>query len=114
MEREPLDFESGEGYVYSMFEAVIDVVHGKKLQKLQFVKCMKCGRVNSFRPKSKGMQFTAVHCKNCGCLISFGVRGKESGISERAQIFCENCEDDCRKCPINKVVNEQTFSRNRR
>lgn len=109
-----LDFGSGEGYIYDMFEAVCDVVHGNKQQKRKFVaKCMKCGRLNLFRPQSKGIQFTAIRCNNCGSLISFGARGKESAISERAEIFCENCEDDCRQCPINKLTNEQTFSRRR-
>jgi DNA-directed RNA polymerase subunit RPC12/RpoP len=97
-----LDFESGEGYIYDMFEAVFDVVHGKKPKKLKFAKCMNCSRLNPFRPKSKGTQFTAIRCNNCGGTISFGARGKESRISEHAQIFCENCEDDCTQCPINK------------
>jgi DNA-directed RNA polymerase subunit RPC12/RpoP len=104
-------FESGEGHIHGMFEAVSDVVQGKKLQKRKFAKCMKCGRLNLFRPKSKAIQFNAIRCSNCGSIISFGVRGKESGISERAEIFCENCEDDCRHCPINKITNEETFSR---
>ena len=103
-----LDLESGEGYIYDMFEAVFDVVHGKKLQKRKFAKCMKCGRLNLFRPKSKGIQFTAIRCNNCGSIISFGARGKETSISKRAEIFCENCEDDCRKCPITKLANEQS------
>ncbi len=108
-----MDFESGEGYIYGMFEAVFDVVHGKKTQKLKFAKCTKCGRLNPFRPKSKGIQFTAIRCNNCGSIISFGAIGKESHISERAEIFCENCEDDCTQCPINELTNEHTFSRKR-
>ena len=107
-----LDFGSGEDYVYGMFEAVIDVVHGKKHEKLKFAKCMKCGRLNSFKPKSKGMQLTALYCSHCGSLISFGARGKNQKISELAEIFCEGCEDDCRKCQINKIANEYTYSRN--
>lgn len=102
-----MDFASGDGYIYSMFEAVVDVVHGKKREKLQFAKCLQCGRLNPFRPKSKGMQFTAMRCSNCGSIICFGVRGMDSHLSELAEIFCENCEDDCRKCPIYKLVNEQ-------
>jgi hypothetical protein len=31
-----------------------------------------------------------------------------SHFSELAEIFCEKCEDDCRKCPINKLANEQS------
>ena len=108
-----MDIESGEGYFCNMFEAVVDVVHGKKLEKLKFIKCTNCGRLNPFRPKSKSMQFTTIRCSNCGNIISLGVRGMDSNISELAEIFCENCEDDCRKCPINKLVNEQTFSRKR-
>jgi hypothetical protein len=108
-----MDLESGEGYVYDMFEAVVDVVHGKKRKKLKFAKCAKCGRLNPFRPRSKGIQFTALYCKHCGSLISFGTNGKNQQISKLAEIFCENCEDDCRKCPINKLANEQTFSRKR-
>jgi hypothetical protein len=103
-----LDFESGDEYIYGMFEAVVDVVHGKKRDKLRFAKCPKCGRLNPFRPKSKGMQFTAMRCSNCGSIICFGVRGMNSHFSELAEIFCENCEDDCRKCPINKLANEQS------
>ena len=83
-----LDLESGEGYIYDMFEAALDVVHGKKLQKRKFAKCMKCGRLNLFRLKSKGIQFSAMRRNNCGSIISFGVRRKESSISERAEIFC--------------------------
>ncbi|MDH5689813.1 MAG: hypothetical protein OEY81_00070 [Candidatus Bathyarchaeota archaeon] len=108
-----MDLESGEGYIYDMFEAVVDVVHGKKLEKLKFAKCTKCGRLNPFRPKSKGMQFTAIRCNNCGNIISFGTRGMDSHISELAETFCENCEDDCRKCPINKLANEQTYAKKR-
>jgi hypothetical protein len=108
-ERKPdLDFESGDEYVYSMFEAVIGVVHGKKREKLRFAKCPNCGRLNPFRPKSKGMQFTAMRCSNCESIICFGVSGMNSHFSELAEIFCENCEDDCRKCPINKLANEQS------
>ena len=103
-----MDFESGQSDVYNMFEAVVDVVHGKKGEKLKFAKCMKCGRLNPFRPKSKGMQFTAIRCNNCGSIISFGARGMDPHISELAEIFCENCEDDCRKCPISKLANEQS------
>ena len=103
-----MDFASGDDYIYSMFEAVVDVVHGKKREKLQFAKCQKCGRLNPFRPKSKGMQSTAMHCSNCGSIICFGVRGMNSHFSELAEIFCEKCEDDCRKCPINKLANEQS------
>ena len=102
-----MDFASGDGYIYSMFEAVVDVVHEKKRKKLKFAKCPQCGRLNPFRPKSKGMQFTAMRCSNCGSIICFGVRGMDSHLSELAEIFCENCEDDCRKCPINKLANEQ-------
>ncbi len=109
-----MDFESGDGYVYNLFESVIDVVHGKKRKKLKFAKCMKCGRLSPFRPKSKkGMQFTALYCNNCGSIISFGTRGKNQQISELAEIFCENCEDDCRKCQINKIANEQTYAKKR-
>ena len=103
-----MDFESGQSDVYNMFEAVVDVVHGKKREKLKFAKCMKCGRLNPFRPKSKAMQFTAICCNNCGSIISFGTRGMDPHISELAEIFCENCEDDCRKCPISKLANEQS------
>jgi hypothetical protein len=112
-EGSPMDLESGEDYIYDMFEAVVDVVNGKKREKLKFAKCSKCGRLNPFRPRSKGMQFTALYCKHCGSLISFGTNGKNQQISKLAEIFCENCEDDCRKCPINRLANEQTFSRNR-
>lgn len=102
-----LDFESGDDYVYSMFETVIDVVHGKKRDKLQFAKCPKCGRLNPFRPKSKGVQSTAMRCSNCGSIICFGLRGMSSHFSELAEIFCENCTDDCRKCSISKLANKQ-------
>lgn len=101
-----MDFESGDDYVYSMFEALIDVVHGKKREKLQFAKCPKCGRLNSFRPKSTGIKSTAMRCSSCGSIICFGVRGMSSHLGELAEIFCENCTDDCRKCSINKVANE--------
>jgi len=74
---------------------------------------MKCGRLNPFRPESKGIQYTAIRCKCCGSIISFGINGKETGISKRAKIFCESCKDDCRQCPINKITNEHTFSRKR-
>ena len=90
-----------------MFEAVIDVINGKKREKLKFAKCTRCGRLNPFRPKTKGMQFTTIRCSNCGNMISFGARGMDSQISEFAEIFCENCEDDCRICPISKLANEQ-------
>ncbi|MCW4015015.1 MAG: hypothetical protein NWF06_01465 [Candidatus Bathyarchaeota archaeon] len=103
-----MDFESGEDYVYNMFEALVDVVHGKKQKKLELAKCMSCGRYSPFRPKSTGMQFTAIYCNHCGSIISFGARGKNKKISEDAEIFCENCEDDCRKCQINKIANEYT------
>jgi hypothetical protein len=96
-----------------MPKAVFDGAQEKKLQKLKLAKCMKCGRLNPFRPKSKGIQFTAIRCKGCGSIISFGVNGKESSISKRAEIFCENCEDDCRQWTINKLTNEHTFSRKR-
>jgi predicted RNA-binding Zn-ribbon protein involved in translation (DUF1610 family) len=101
-----LDFESGDQYIFSMFEAVVDVVHGTKSKKLQFAKCPKCGSLTPFIPKSKRMQFTSMRCNNCGSVIAFGVRGMNSHIGELAEIFCENCEDDCRKCPINKLANE--------
>lgn len=103
-----MDFASGDEYVYSMFETVVGVVHGKKREKLQFAKCPKCGRLNPFRPKSKGMQSTTMRCSNCESIICFGVRGMDSHFSELAEIFCKNCEDDCRKCPINKLANEQS------
>lgn len=103
-----MDIESGESYIYNMFEAVVDVVHGKKLGKLKFVKCTNCGRLNPFRPKSEGMQFTVICCNNCGSIISFGTRGMGPHISELADLFCENCEDDCRKCSISKLANEQS------
>jgi len=102
-----LDFASGDDYIYSMFEAVVDVVHGKKREKLQFAKCPQCGCLKSFRPKSKGIQSTAMRCSNCGSIICFGVRGMGSNFRDLAEIFCENCEDDCRKCPIYKLANEQ-------
>lgn len=70
-----LDFESGQSDVYNMFEAVVDVVHGKKSKKLLFVKCIDCGRFSSFRPKSKVIQFTALYCSSCGSLICFGTQG---------------------------------------
>ncbi|MCJ7614442.1 hypothetical protein MUO71_06755 [Candidatus Bathyarchaeota archaeon] len=95
-----LDFESGQSDVYNMFEAVVDVVPGKKSKKLLFVKCMDCGRFSSFRPKSNVIQFTALYCSSCGSLICFGTQGIDGHISECAEIFCENCEDDCRKCQI--------------
>lgn len=104
-----MDFGSGDDYIYGMFEAVVDVVHGKKQRKLKLAKCPKCGRLNAFRPKSKGMQFTAMRCSNCGSIISFGVRRMDSNLRELADIFCENCEDDCRKCPINKLANKKSF-----
>jgi predicted RNA-binding Zn-ribbon protein involved in translation (DUF1610 family) len=103
-----LDFESGDDYVYGMFEALIDVVHGKKREKLQFAKCPKCGRLNPFRPKSTGIQSTAMRCNKCGSLICFGVRAMNSHFGELAEIFCENCTDDCRKCSIHKVANEMS------
>jgi len=107
-----LDFESGDDYVYNMFEAVIDAVHGKKREKLKFAKCMKCGRSSPFRPKSNGMQFTAFYCNHCGSIISFGARNKNPQISEQYEIFCEKCQDDCRKCQINKLANEQSRGKN--
>jgi DNA-directed RNA polymerase subunit RPC12/RpoP len=111
-ERTPaLDFESGDDYVYNVFEALIDVVHGEKTKKLQMAKCLKCGRLNSFRPKSKSMQLIALYCKHCGSMISFGIRGKDPKFGESAEIFCENCEDDCRKCHINKLANENLHKR---
>ena len=106
-----LDFESDEGYVYNLFEAVVDVVHGKKRKKLAFAKCTKCGRLSPFRPKSKGMQFTALYCNSCGNLISFGTIGRNPQISELAEIFCENCEEDCRKCQISKLANEKSYAK---
>jgi len=108
-----LDLGSGQSDVYNMFEAVVDVIHGKKRKKLKFAKCMKCGRFSPFRPKSKGMQFTAFYCNHCGNIISFGARRMNPQISELAEIFCENCEDDCRKCQINKIANEQAYSTKR-
>ncbi|PVX24017.1 MAG: hypothetical protein CW691_08910, partial [Candidatus Bathyarchaeum sp.] len=90
-----------------------DVVHGKKREKPKFAKCMKCGSYNLFRPKSKSMRFTTFYCNKCGAIISFGARGKGDQISEQAEIFCENCEDDCRKCQINKLADKQTYSRKR-
>jgi hypothetical protein len=89
-----------------MFEAVVDVVHGKKLQKLQFAQCLQCGRLNFFRPKSKGMQSTAMRYNNCGNIICFGVREMDSNFRELAEIFCKNC-DDCRKFPIYKLARER-------
>jgi len=113
IERESrLDFESGQSDVYNMFESVVDVVHGKK-KKLLFVKCMDCGRFSSFRPKSKGIQFTVLYCNHCGRQVSLGAQGIDRPISEDAEIFCENCIDDCRKCQISKLVNEQSRQRSR-
>ena len=109
-----MGFGSGNDDVYNIFEAVVDVVHGKKQQKLKLAKCGKCGRYNTFRPKSKGLQQTALYCNHCGAMIVFGVNGKTEEISELAQIFCENCEDDCRKCQINKLANEHTFKKRRK
>ena len=108
-----MDVRSGKGQIYGMSEDVFDVAKEKGLKKLRLAKCMKCGRLTPFRPKSKGIQFTAIRCKGCGSIISFGVNGKESSISKRAEVFCENCTDDCRQCPINKLTNEHTFSRKR-
>ena len=108
-----MDFESGDVYVYNAFQAIIDVVHGEKQKKLVFARCVKCGRLSSFRPKSTGMQSNALYCKHCGTLISFGVNGKDAELSEGAQIFCENCEDDCRKCQINKIANENLRKRHK-
>ena len=102
-----MDFESGDGYVYDIFKAVIDVVFEEKSKKIQLAKCMICNRLNSFRPNSKGMQFTALYCKYCGGIISFGSEGKDPKINESAKIFCENCKNDCRKCQINRLANEK-------
>ncbi|PVX24735.1 MAG: hypothetical protein CW716_09420 [Candidatus Bathyarchaeum sp.] len=108
-----MEDRSGEGHIRGSSKAVFAGAHKKKLQKLKLAKCMKCGRLNPFRPESKGIKYTAIRCKYCGNIISFGVNGKESSVSKRAEIFCEKCEDDCRQCPINKLTNEHTFSRKR-
>ncbi|PVX24875.1 MAG: hypothetical protein CW716_09250 [Candidatus Bathyarchaeum sp.] len=108
-----MDFESGDGYVYNIFEAVVDVVHGEKCKKIVFAKCINCGKLSPFRPKSNSMQLNALYCKHCGSLISFGTSGKDPKIGERAEIFCENCQDDCRKCQINKIANENLRKKRR-
>ncbi|MFA5363860.1 MAG: hypothetical protein WC325_01595 [Candidatus Bathyarchaeia archaeon] len=108
-----MDFEPEQKEVYNMFEALVDVVHGEKTEKLKLAKCTQCERFNTFRPKSKGMKSTAFYCNHCGSIICFGTNGKTAEIHESAEIFCENCEDDCRKCQINKLADETVFRKRR-
>ncbi len=48
-----MEFEPEQKDVYNMFEAVVDVVHREKKQKLKRAKCTKCGRLNMFRPNTR-------------------------------------------------------------
>ena len=54
-----MEDRSCEGFIRVSSEAIFVVTHRKELQKLNLAKCMKYGRLNPFRPKSKGIQYTA-------------------------------------------------------
>jgi hypothetical protein len=69
--------------------------------------------VKHVQAEHKGIKSTAFYCSHCGSIISFGANGKTPEIYEAAEIFCENCDADCRKRPINKLADEAVFRKRR-
>jgi hypothetical protein len=50
-----LEHRSDEDHINCSSETVFADDQKKKTQKLKFAKCMKCCRLNHFRPESKGI-----------------------------------------------------------
>ncbi|HSQ52959.1 MAG TPA: hypothetical protein VLM82_00775 [Acidobacteriota bacterium] len=55
-----MEHRSDEDHIHCSSETVLVDDPKKKTQKLKLAKCIKCGRLNPFRPESKGIQYTAI------------------------------------------------------